>query len=264
MMIKHQCVIGSLFFLFAISCSEDEANDPGDDQQAEACFEVADDGIKVGDELKFVNCSQNASRFVWDFGDGTSSTQKDPSHTYSQQGEYEIQLLAGEDENNDGTLDNPDSVLKTVTIAPNRISIEITIKDATTWTLENPGLSIVVGADAKLYAGQSSIDADTPDIIVKSDENGKATFYDLENGDYYLSVEMGDLKSSKAGFLIAGVFQSQEDIDNSPFQEDAAIGEIKYLDANGDGIISDDDMAQFRFITIPSDEPFTREVVIGK
>lgn len=262
--LKYQLFV-TLLFLCTISCSEDDEID--NNLQAEACFELSADRGKVGDELNFTNCSQNASKFVWDFGDGETSTQEEPNHIFSQQGNYEVRLLAGEDKNNDGVLtllDNPDSVSRTISVDPNRTSIDITIRDATSWTSGNPELAIVVGADAKLYASQSSIDSDTPDIIVKSDDNGKATFYDLENGDYFLSVEMGDLKSSKDGFLIGGVFPSQEDIDNSAPQTGAIIGGIKYIDVNGDGIISNDDEAQFLFIAIPDDEPFMREIVIGK
>ncbi|TRX59986.1 PKD domain-containing protein [Fulvivirga sp. M361] len=263
---KQYCLIVILFSLFIISCTEDDTED-SDNLQPEACFELANSEFKVDDELTFTNCSQNASKFVWDFGDGNSSTQRDPSHIFSQQGDYEVILLAGEDKNNDGVLnqlDNPDSISKIIKIDPNRTSIDLTIKDANSWTIENPELLLVVGADAKLYTSQSSIDSKTPDFVAKSDENGKAVFYDLENGNYYLSVEMGDSKSSKDGFLIYGVFQTQEDIDNSAPQDGAVIGGIKYTDVNGDGLISDDDKAQFRFITIPNDEPYVRNIIIGK
>lgn len=41
----------------------------------------------------FVNTSRGDS-FFWDFGDGTTSTLRDPQHTYTQPGHYTVQLIA--------------------------------------------------------------------------------------------------------------------------------------------------------------------------
>lgn len=54
-------------------------------------------------EISFTNNSQYADNFVWDFGDGTSSTDFSVSHTYSQPGFYTVKLtgeagLCGSDE----------------------------------------------------------------------------------------------------------------------------------------------------------------------
>lgn len=50
----------------------------------------------------FQNQSQFANSYLWDFGDGNNSTDKDPAHTYSQNGNYTITLKAinacGEDD----------------------------------------------------------------------------------------------------------------------------------------------------------------------
>jgi len=42
----------------------------------------------------FVNTTSSAQSFVWDFGDGTSSTEENPSHEYTSAGNYTIQLIA--------------------------------------------------------------------------------------------------------------------------------------------------------------------------
>lgn len=44
--------------------------------------------------LTFQNTSQNASSYTWDFGDGTTSTDSNPTHTYHQGGIYSITLTA--------------------------------------------------------------------------------------------------------------------------------------------------------------------------
>ena len=40
------------------------------------------DVYKLG--VKFDNYTRNASRYEWDFGDGTTSTEKNPEHVYQQ------------------------------------------------------------------------------------------------------------------------------------------------------------------------------------
>ena len=249
-------VIGAL-----ISCDDD---DP--DVNPEACFTTASDENKAGEAIQFNNCSKNATMFAWDFGDGETSTEQQPSHTYARQGSYDVVLLAGEDTNSDGVLselDNPSSVSNSIEVSPDQLSIDLTILDASSWSEGNTSLDVAVDSDVNLYVSQAAADADNPLLTLKSDSDGKAKIYDLEAGTYYLSVNKGDLSHNKDGFLIAGVFQYQEDVDSSPVQSGAAVGGIKYLDLNGDFIINDDDKTQFVLIMVEDDETSTREVVIG-
>jgi PKD domain/Secretion system C-terminal sorting domain len=45
--------------------------------------------------VKFRNTSwHEPTTFLWDFGDGTSSTEREPSHTYVTKGKYEVCLVA--------------------------------------------------------------------------------------------------------------------------------------------------------------------------
>jgi PKD repeat protein len=45
-------------------------------------------------ELTFTNTSLSATDYVWDFGDGNTSTDKNPSHTFVVDGTYTITLTA--------------------------------------------------------------------------------------------------------------------------------------------------------------------------
>ncbi|MDG1260364.1 MAG: PKD domain-containing protein [Flavobacteriales bacterium] len=63
--------------------------------QAIAAFTVTPDEISVpGDPIYTVNLSQNATNYVWDFGDGTTSTEFNPIHYYQNEGFYTIELTA--------------------------------------------------------------------------------------------------------------------------------------------------------------------------
>ncbi|WP_292373105.1 PKD domain-containing protein, partial [Methanosarcina sp. UBA411] len=44
--------------------------------------------------VQFIDFSENASEWNWDFGDGSTSTEQNPVHIYSTAGNYTITLTA--------------------------------------------------------------------------------------------------------------------------------------------------------------------------
>lgn len=44
--------------------------------------------------VHFTNTSTNATQYIWSFGDGASSTEANPSHTYTMNGKYQVCLTA--------------------------------------------------------------------------------------------------------------------------------------------------------------------------
>lgn len=76
-----------------LSCSKKNETAP-----LAACFEV--DMEKSGEVFHlftFTNCSENADRYEWDFGDGISSSIASPSHQYSGFGDFKVRLTAYND-----------------------------------------------------------------------------------------------------------------------------------------------------------------------
>lgn len=55
------------------------------------------------EELQLTNESTDATSFLWDFGDGTTSTLENPSHTYNVPGNYTVQLTAYSDDDENTT-----------------------------------------------------------------------------------------------------------------------------------------------------------------
>lgn len=55
------------------------------------------------------------------------------------------------------------------------------------------------------------------------------------------------------GLIALGLFKSQEEIDNSPVQNygEYRVGDIKYQDVNGDGIVNDQDMVAIGYTNLP-------------
>jgi gliding motility-associated-like protein len=62
------------------------------------------------DKLYTRNASQNATSYLWDFGDGTQSTQFEPTHLYEEEGVYNIQLISRTPEGCSDTLTLPSAV----------------------------------------------------------------------------------------------------------------------------------------------------------
>ena len=59
----------------------------------QAYFTVAPSVVSIPDQaIRCFNQSQDAETYLWDFGDGSSSTDEAPNHYYTQEGEYDITL----------------------------------------------------------------------------------------------------------------------------------------------------------------------------
>ena len=67
-------------------------------------------------EASFSNETINGQLFYWDFGDGGSSSQENPKHTYSMLGDYLVWLTV---ENTNGCIDSASKIIK---VAENRFS----------------------------------------------------------------------------------------------------------------------------------------------
>lgn len=74
--------------LFSCSKKEDKIN-------PEASFSSDKQNYYLTETASFSNTSSNATSFQWDFGDNTTSTEKNPSHIYQSPGIYTVKLSAG-------------------------------------------------------------------------------------------------------------------------------------------------------------------------
>ncbi len=78
------------FAFFALaSCSKDD--DPIEDPIASFQYEISEDNPL---EVIFMNFSQHAETYSWDFGDENTSTEENPTHIYDVFGTYEVTLTA--------------------------------------------------------------------------------------------------------------------------------------------------------------------------
>jgi len=130
--------VGSLLI---ISCGDETPPvDPGSDAPISSFqFNVSDTDWRV---VSFDNFSTNATEYLWDFGDNNTSTEENPTHTYSAGGNYTVSLTAG-----NGSESKTSE--KTVTITDPNQAIRILAGDVSkTWKLFREGVCMSVGPDA--------------------------------------------------------------------------------------------------------------------
>jgi len=104
-----------MFTQIIISCKKDEITGTNKKSaKVAASFTVDKETGTIPLTIKCKNNSTNAVSYIWDFGDGITSTEKDPTHTYSANpsniASFTIKLTAK-------GVDNSDSIFsKTITV----------------------------------------------------------------------------------------------------------------------------------------------------
>mgnify|MGYP000229530641 CR=1 FL=1 len=115
------CTIG-----FYTSCNKDD--DMDDDTEVKSRFTPVQDA-NDSFTFSFTNESVNASSYAWDFGDGETSTETSPSHTYDAQGMYTVSMTATGAE---GSHTSSEQVNVT---DPNAAASTLAGSDSKTWKL---------------------------------------------------------------------------------------------------------------------------------
>ncbi|MGB0431038.1 MAG: PKD domain-containing protein [Bacteroidia bacterium] len=133
------------------SCNPDEGEEV--DVVASFQFESATDNFL---QVNFINYSKNAESSSWTFGDGNTSTEESPSHTYAEAGSYEVTLTVT------GTDGTTSSKTETVDVKdPNAVAAILTGEVSKQWILLREGIALGIG-EAPGNTGWWSFGESTP------------------------------------------------------------------------------------------------------
>ncbi|MFD2101259.1 PKD domain-containing protein [Flagellimonas iocasae] len=196
-------LFSSLLFM---NCQEDEMALP---PQAEAVFSASADQVAVGETIQFTNDSQNATAYLWSFGDGTTSKLVSPKKSYESSDIFLVSLVStgagGSTISNmeitvtpasSFTVEDPESLLATVPVQFNNMSLEATsyswsFGDGTnsSSTEENPTHTYTeAGTYSVSLTAESAVGSHvfTQDILVGSAPQKFADLYYIDLGDEYV------------------------------------------------------------------------------
>lgn len=99
-----------------IGCSKDDSSVPSEATIPIAGFNYEIKNTTLPRIVDFANSSSNSTSYLWDFDDGNTSTEKNPSHSFVKDGVYKVSLMAV---NNDGN----DIFTKSITVSTSLASI---------------------------------------------------------------------------------------------------------------------------------------------
>lgn len=118
-------------------CGDDEEPEPTDGPIASFQFEVSEANFL---QVEFSNFSQNADSYAWDFGDGNSSTEENPTHTYDAEGSYTVTLTAS-----NAAGESAQRVEVVELTDPDAVLTLLTGEESKTWYLQREGIALGVG-----------------------------------------------------------------------------------------------------------------------
>lgn len=134
--------------------------------------------------------SENAKTFEWNFGDGTTSTERNPMHSYAEAGTYTVRLTAR-------------GIVKTVTAEQ-----QIIINPANTWTASGDYRLDPTVNSARAFKSMhemlSLLSQCTPDGTINVKTGGKEAFsVNLQTADSLALLSTLTEKLGKAGVVMA-------------------------------------------------------------
>ncbi|MFC3562806.1 PKD domain-containing protein [Pedobacter jamesrossensis] len=140
----------------------------------EAVFTSISDPL-IERQINFTNTSKNGLKYIWDFGDGTTSNEASPKHLYASAGPYSISLTAlGVTEDLNRTVLTTSFTLPTAdftfVIAGKQLNVTSTSTNGTTylWTFGDNSTALTANA-SRTYATAGSYEVK----LTVTDPSGK-------------------------------------------------------------------------------------------
>lgn len=142
--------------------------------------------------------------------------------------------------------------------------VKFTVFDCTNRSAENPTSELAPNTKISIFKDVSG----EKELIeeLTSDENGEAFLYGYRDNVYYFLADKNGAVNLIDEYIIIGTFKNQQDIDNHPPQKQPSqIGDLIFMDANGDGLVNEYDKVDYLIIrNIPESEIKEIKIYISK
>ncbi len=155
----------------------------------------ADENTQEAD-VTFVNLSQNADSYVWTFGDGSVSTQEDPSHTYDCPGEYEVSLIVSNSACN-GESEGADT-----------LNISLIVQDTSNFEV----LEINSGLESNIAGAQYQW-LDCANEFAPIDGANEQAFHPTSTGEYALAITRSGCETISDCYMV--IVSDVDDVDGN-------------------------------------------------
>jgi hypothetical protein len=154
---------------FICGCSDDKVT-----PDADLFYEIS----ISGNDVTFTNKTTGAVSYKWDFGDGTTSDEENPVHTYPGKGKYVPTLYAT---TKDGKVTEGSTVLYIAKTSP----VKLDDNSLTDW--DNVTAYEVTSGAAEKYFKRAKFDYDASYVYVYLEVNSKAENADIF--DFYMDTD---------------------------------------------------------------------------
>jgi PKD repeat protein len=147
----------------------------------------------------FEDLSTSATSWLWDFGDGSTSTKQNPSHTYIDAGEYTVSLTV---EGSLGSATNTKRLITVYELLEVRVSASSDDAEERTWGKvyrQSTDLEMVYDTD---FVSNEAIGIRFNDVDIPPQAH-------IENA--YIQFQTAEVSTGAASFTVEG-----QDIDNAP------------------------------------------------
>ncbi|PIB36224.1 hypothetical protein BFP72_12895 [Reichenbachiella sp. 5M10] len=172
-----------------MNCSSDDGGSSSDgDDSVTPDPVVASYSYVIEDyTVTFTNESVNADTYAWDFGDGETSTDKDPVHTYAEAGDYSVKMTAS----NEASEKESVKVVKIEEVGQDPMTL-LTGGSSKTWILAPEKNAVSFGNPAGIWYDGLSLDDTAVEMWwgnLADQVEGRSCLFDNEytftsDGDY--------------------------------------------------------------------------------
>ncbi len=140
-----------------------------------SCFGVSSYAVKVGEPVVFTNCSTNGESYIWSFGDGATSTESAPTHTYTRLGTYEVTMTAISKKDK-----GSDEQTLTIQVLPNVNNADVTQSQQYRLTYFETMTRRVYDNVNDEYNDVTTRDTMVTDTYFSFSEDGSTIYFDIE------------------------------------------------------------------------------------